>query len=71
MNNLDVAFGTPILNNGLPFSKCKSRDMIDIILKAKNVSREHMITSRETTEGKILDKCYDIIRYIQTSYLLN
>ena len=55
MKNLDVEIVTLILNNGLTFRTCESREMDDIILKSKKVRRRYTITSRETISGAILD----------------
>ena len=71
MNNTNVEIGTLIFNNGPPFRTLESRDMADIILKARNVLREYKIPSREKIRGKILDACYDTMRERHTWDLLN
>ena len=70
-NKLYMDIGTLIFNNELPFRTCESRDMDDIILKAKKVPREYNITSREEIRGPILEECYTTMREIQTRNLLN
>ena len=61
---------TLTFNNGLFFRKCESRDVSDIILKAKMVPRDYNITAREKTRREILDACYATMREIHTRNLL-
>ena len=39
-NNIDVAVGTLIFNNGFPFRTCASKYMADIIFKVNKFPRE-------------------------------
>ena len=55
MNNINVEIGTLIFKNVLTFRTFKSRDMADIVLKAKKVLMEYTIPSSENIRGPILD----------------
>ena len=70
VKQLDVAIGSLIFNNGLPFRTCESKEMADIIIKAKTIPRDYKVPSREKIRGPILDACYNTMRDRQTKELL-
>ena len=54
MKKLYAEISTLIFNNIFTFRTCESRDMADIIFKAKRVPREYNIPSRDIIREEIL-----------------